>query len=83
MFKMGVKRHPQSGLSVFDAMKISDGPPEVWVAIGVDHRVTPVAAVLGYGPTMLDAEVDAIVQLGATPTTVRAVLAIPETQIEP
>lgn len=71
---MAMRRQLSSGLSVFAAVKVCEGPPEVWIALGTDARVSPVRAVLGFGSTVEDAEVDAVVQLGAIPSGVRAVV---------
>lgn len=71
------RRHRVSGLTVFKAVKLSDGPPESWVAIGLDSRLTAVTTSLGRGPTAHDAEIDALAQLGASPNSIRAVIARP------
>jgi hypothetical protein len=69
---MPMVRRLSNGLSVFAAQRVSNGPPEIWVAIGTDSRTSPNAAVLGLGSTAQEAEVDAVVQLGGTPSAVRA-----------
>jgi hypothetical protein len=53
------------------------GPPEHWVAIAVDRRLETIRSALGHGATGPEAEMNALAHIGATPQTMRAVLALP------
>ncbi len=74
---MARARKTPGGLSVFPAIRVSEGPPEVWAAIAVDRRLKRVQVAMGQATSAHAAEMEALAKLGATPDTVRAALGIP------